>query len=296
MKTASFVSYFKTLVELARIRNVFISFFGVCVGALLFSMGAPISQLNILVAAVSAGLILGGGNALNDYFDYEIDKINQPHRPIPSGRIRRNDVFMVSITFFLLGLGLSKSINDYCLGLAFLNTVILVLYAKYSKRLLLIANLTISYLVASVFVYGAMAAYSPMLWLNPDGIRLVIFIGVCSFFISLAREIIKDIEDVEGDSRAYSATLPIRYGADNAKKIAFSSACIAILFSFAPIVFPIIGFSEPLYGLFIIVTDVVIVFSFTRNPHLNQRLLVVGMTLALMAFLAGLSPTYMPRL
>jgi geranylgeranylglycerol-phosphate geranylgeranyltransferase len=294
VKITSVFHHLKTVLDLIRLRNAFISFFGVYIGAMVFSLGMPIHFSHVLRAAISAALVLGAGNALNDYFDLEIDRVNRPKRPIPSGRITRSDAFMLAMAFFLIGLGLAKSINKYCLAIALINTVMLILYAKYGKKLLLLSNLSISYLVASVFVYGAAAVYSPLMWLNPEAIKLTAILTVCAFLINLSREIVKDIEDIDGDSRAYSMTLPIKYGADNAKKVAFLSAMLTVAVSLVPVMmwamgFNFIGFNEAIYALFIVLTDLIIVASFTTPPTINQRLLVSSMALALLAFLLGVS-------
>jgi len=277
----------KTILELIRLRNAIISFMGVYAGALVFSMGntAPISS--ILKAAISTVLILGAGNAQNDYFDHEIDRVNRPKRPIPSGRITRSDTFMLSLVMYLIGLGIAKSINQYCLIIAAANTVMLMIYAKYSKKMLLTANLFISYLVASVFIYGAAAVYSPTMRINTDAVILTLVLTVCAFFINLAREIVKDIEDIEGDKSAYSATLPIRYGVQNAKTIALLAATTAVAISLTPLTHDAQGFNELIYGIFIVLADVVLLSSFKAKPSMNQHMLVAGMTLALISFLLG---------
>ena len=132
------------MLDIAMMRNVIIAFFGVLTGSLIFSMGTPIEVYNVAAAAVSASLILAGGNALNDYFDFEIDKVNKPKRPIPSGRITRSDAFMLSMVFFLLGLAFAKSINRFCLGISILNTLILVIYARWGKKMIFISNITVA--------------------------------------------------------------------------------------------------------------------------------------------------------
>ncbi len=289
MKLTEFYGHVKTFLDLIRLRNAFIAFAGVTIGALVFSLGSPVRTADVFTAAVSAALILAGGNALNDYFDVEIDRVNRPKRPIPSGRVLRSDALMVAFTMFLLGLGLAKSINDYCLAISLFNSAVLVVYAKYSKRMLLVSNLTISYLIASLFIYGAAAAHSQTVWVNPDGVKLTLVLSVCAFLLNLSREIIKDIEDLEGDKKAYSVTLPTCFGVDTSKKIAFSAALVTVFFSITPILLPSVGFNELLYGIVIIATDIIILSSYTTPPNVNQRLLIFSMTLALIAFLLGLS-------
>lgn len=277
----------KTVLDLIRVRNAVISFFGVYVGALVFLLESPMDTFQVLKAAIAAALILGGGNALNDYYDYRIDRINQPKRPIPSGRITRNGALILALAMYLFGLTVSYTINAYCLALAGANTLLLTVYARYGKRMLLTSNMTISYLVASVFIFGALSAYTPAWQLNPGGVKLTLVLTVCSFLINLSREIIKDIEDVEGDRKAKSLTLPIKYGEGNAKNLAIASALATCVISLTPIASPTPGFNGPVYGAVIVLTDLVLLSSFGKPPKAGQKRLVTGMTLALIAFLLG---------
>ena len=105
-----------------------------------------------------------------------------------------------------------------------------------------------------------------------------------------SRDPMKDIEDMDGDSKAYSKTIPIRYGQQNAWKTAKTCAYLVILASLIPLIKPHQGFNELLYGILIVFTDAVILLAFRGIAPLAQRTLVFSMTLALIAFLLGISP------
>ncbi|MFH1054691.1 MAG: UbiA family prenyltransferase [Candidatus Altiarchaeota archaeon] len=284
---ATFFGSLKTLLDLIRMRNAAISFLGVYVGALVFLLKPSMPLLEVLKAAVSTSLILGAGNTLNDYFDFEIDRVNRPKRPIPSGRISRRWALIVSVVLFLVGLGFALGINDLCFDIALFNSALLVMYAAYGKRMLLASNIMISYLVASVFLYGAAAVHSPTVSFDPAGAKLVVILALCAFFVNFSREIVKDIEDVEGDMKKNSLTLPIRYGEKNARLLAFTSAVFAVLISLTPVLSQTHSFNRLAYTALLIPTDIMILFSFTTCPATNQKLLVLSMTLALLSFLLG---------
>lgn len=276
----------KKILELIRIRNCCIAFFGVYVGATLAQGSGSLLNANVFVAAAAAFLILGGGNAINDYFDYEIDKINKPSRPVTSGAVSRSDALILSISFFLAGIGLSKYINYYCLAIAVANTLVLVAYAKFSKKLLFLSNLMIGYLVASIFAYGAAAA-STQPDLSQQGIKTTLILSACAFFMTTSREIIKDIEDIEGDRKLYSNTIPIKFGIKKAKQVAVIFGLTAIILSAIPLLVYMENFNKYAYGLFIITADLIFISSYTTHATLNQKMLVVGMILALIAFFTG---------
>ncbi len=275
-----------TFFSLIRIRNCFIVFFGVLIGAMLITDGGeiiPPSKL-VYIAGFSAAFIMMGGNTLNDYFDIDIDKVNKPNKPLPSGKISRSDTLMLSIGLFLIGAGLAKSINIYCLSLAVVNIVMLILYAIYSKRLILISNFTIAYLVASVFLFGALSAGNVDLLTKS---RFVVVLSVCAFFMTFSREIVKDIEDIEGDKKMYSQTLPIVYGAKKAKRLAMMFGLFAILLSVVPYLMKYPGINHNAYAIVIGFADLVFLSALTMFAPLGQRIMVFGMILSLSAFFFG---------
>ena len=276
-----------TVMNLIRIRNVSIVFIGVLVGALLVTGEGEPLPVRVFVAALTAAIITGGGNALNDYFDLMIDKMNKPDRPIPSGRIQKSDALMLSVGLLLVGLGLSKTINEYCLVLAALNVVILVVYAAYSKKMLFIANLGVSYLVASVFIFGALATVDAGGRASFTQINIALILTACAFFMTLAREIIKDIEDIEGDQKMYSKTLPIVLGVRKAKIMAGIFAGLAIILSIIPLKAGYPNLNLRVYGTLITVSDLTFISALTMFASLAQRMMIIGMGLSLLGFLLG---------
>ncbi|MDD5111377.1 MAG: geranylgeranylglycerol-phosphate geranylgeranyltransferase [Candidatus Altiarchaeota archaeon] len=273
----------KAVVELARPRNTVISFFGVLTGALLVSTSVDAA---IILAAASAMLVLAGGNAINDYYDLDADRINRPKRPIPSGRITRKGALVVSTALFLAGIILGWFININCLLLAAANTIILVVYARHSKKALLTSNLMVSYLTASVFIYGALAV-QPTENYNPLGAGLLGVLTASSFMMTLSREIIKDIEDVEGDRRMKAETLPIVMGETKALGTAATAGAAAMAISIMPFIMTAEAFNKAAYALFIIIANLIFISAYFQKPEKSQKLLVAGMAISLLAFLAG---------
>jgi len=284
LKISKIGSFIKTIFALLRIRNALISFLGVYVGAILFI--SPIPVHNVILAGLSAALILGGGNTLNDYFDVDTDKTNKPWRPIPSGKISMSDAFMLAIVFFMIGIGIANRINKSCMVLAILNTILLIVYAKYSKRLLLLSNVTISYLVASVFIYGAFSTINNE-QLASGNLLLISILVCCSFLMTFSREIIKDIEDIEGDTKIYAKSLPIVIGVKKSNLVAVTIGISAVLLSVVPIFYHTPMFNTLFYAVFIFLADLLFIVSFTMHPALAQRSMIAGMTLSLLAFLTG---------
>src|SRR5208283_1322895 len=158
-------------------------------------------------------LISGAGNAINDYYDFKIDSINRPERPIPSGRMKLKKALYFSFLLFAFGTFLAFSIQQICGFIAFFNSLMLILYAKTLKSTPFLGNLSIGYLTGSTFLFGASV-------FGFDGLKALFVLFVLSALAITAREIVKDIEDMEGDKMEGIDTLPIRIGAKKASYIA----------------------------------------------------------------------------
>lgn len=172
-------------------------------------------------------LVTAGGNAINDYCDVEIDRINRPGRPIPSGAVDRDSVLSYSTVLFLAGLAISFVMNPLCVAIAAFNTLLLVWYAVSLKRTPGAGNIAISYLTASIFVFGA--AYA-----GTGAAVRVLPIALVTFFAMLARELWKDAEDVSGDAAGGASTLPVRMGVYPVIRLGFAFLVIAICASIVP--------------------------------------------------------------
>lgn len=275
----------KAVLKLVRPRNMAISFLGVVVGMLLVSNTTAV-EFKVFLAAVSAMLILGGGNALNDYYDVDADRVNRPQRPITSGMIKRENARLISILLFLAGISIAFFINHYCLLLAVINSGILAAYAKYSKKAFLVSNIAVSYLTASVFIYGGLSIYQTTQF-NPLGVETLLVLLSSSFFMTFSREIIKDIEDVEGDSKIRAKTLPTKIGNSKSKNIAVLIGATAVLISLTPLLRETINFNKTAYALFITPANLIFISSYLTNPAKSQRHIVLGMLVSLLAFTAG---------
>jgi geranylgeranylglycerol-phosphate geranylgeranyltransferase len=193
--------------------------------AYLIDTGTIIPQALLLFPTVA--LITAAGNVINDFFDAKIDAINRPDRPIPSGAVTRAAARGFAVTLFLAGILVSFFTNPLCIGIAVINSFILIAYAGKLKRTPLLGNITVAYLSASIFLFGGA--------LNGwDGLVHIIPIATITFFAMISRELVKDAEDVEGDKAGDADTLPIRIGIKNTSRLALISTILAVAASFIP--------------------------------------------------------------
>lgn len=275
----------KALWETTRPRNMAISFIGVYTGALLVSTEVDFNA-KVILAAFSAMFILAGGNALNDYYDVKADRINRPQRPIPSGRLSKKEVRLFSALLYTAGILTAFFINPYCTLLAVLNSAVLVAYAMHSKKAFLTSNIAVSYLSASVFIYGALSVYNTPAF-SPPGTGILSVLVASSFFMTLSREIVKDIEDLDGDRKAGASTLPIKIGLRKSMETAITTGVTSIAASLIPVLKDMHLFDRTAYGLFIIPANLIFMSSYLKQPGIGQRYIALGMAVSLAAFLAG---------
>jgi 4-hydroxybenzoate polyprenyltransferase and related prenyltransferases len=212
--------------------------------AYLIATGTVVSGVLLLMAVVV--LVTAAGNVINDYYDAEIDRINRPERPIPSGAVTRRAALAYAVALFVLGIIASIFTTPLCLAIAVFNSALLVLYAARLKSTPFFGNAAVSYLSASIFLFGgAFAGWTGFIHMLP--------VAAITFLAMLSREILKDAEDIEGDRAGGADTLPLRIGVKKSALLAFVFAAAAVAASAVPY-----AWWGPWYLLGIAVVDLVI--------------------------------------
>ncbi|MDO5845383.1 MAG: geranylgeranylglycerol-phosphate geranylgeranyltransferase [Methanocorpusculum sp.] len=199
---------------------------GIATAIAYFIVGGSEPYLMGLLCAIVT-FICAGGNALNDYFDVEIDTINRPNRPIPSGRVSLRGAFIFSFVLFAAGFVLSFFTGAACIAIALLNILLLIVYSSNFKRMLVFGNVCVAYLSGSLFLFGGLAAGPESLWITAP-LFLITFLGTA------CREMLKDAEDISGDKKAGALTLAMILGVRRTAWAAFFVMLAGILVSFVP--------------------------------------------------------------
>lgn len=181
----------KAIFLLVRPLNCLITFLAVWSAAII--AGEAYISWRVLLASISAALIAGFGYALNDVFDINIDRVNKPFRPLPSGSLEGREAMIAAVAMAILGLAFSLFVHRFAILVAIPAILLLGVYTPVFKRLLFVGNILIAFVAASALIYGGMAAG------NPFGAFILVIFG---FLFHLGREIVKDIEDREADAAA----------------------------------------------------------------------------------------------
>jgi 4-hydroxybenzoate polyprenyltransferase len=184
--------------------------------------------LIFVLICVSSVLIAAAGYIINDYFDLNIDQVNKPDKLIVDKVIKRRWTIFWHIVFSLTGVALGFYV-DYTTRiwlLGFSNAVcvfLLFIYSTSLKRRFLIGNILISLLTSWVILVVAWCEYNHLIKINSSLpadkiLRDTFLYAGFAFVISLVREVVKDMEDVEGDRKYGCKTMPILWGM-NATKV-----------------------------------------------------------------------------
>jgi 4-hydroxybenzoate polyprenyltransferase len=184
-------------------------------------------RLHYLLLIISSLLIAAAGNIINDYFDRNIDEINKPEKKIIDKLIKRRWAIVMHIAFslaaILIGFYIDSQTPVFWLG--FSNTICVLLLFAYSislKKKLLVGNVLISMLTAWVIFVCFLCYYRTLACSGCElsewqadlrrFIRISFLYTGFAFVISLIREVVKDMEDMEGDKRYGCKTIPIAWG------------------------------------------------------------------------------------
>ncbi len=181
--------------------------------------------LHLVLLIAASILIAAAGYIINDYFDLNIDRVNRPERLIIEKLIKRRWAIVwhlaLSVTGIVISFYLGWKIGNLLIGIINIVCVLMLwFYSTTFKRQLLIGNIIISLLTAWVVLvlYVAEMKFLPGRY-DKEHISLItkiykyaVMYGGFAFIISLIREVIKDMEDMEGDEKYNCKTMPIIWG------------------------------------------------------------------------------------
>ena len=243
----------RAYIEILRIPNLLLMGIGVIFGGFIALKTYMFSQ-DLGLAALSAALLTAAANVMNDIRDLEIDKINRPERPIPSGRISVRVAWTLYAILLSVGILLSGVVSIECFIIAILAAILSYIYNRWFKRTGIWGNMIVSSLVSLPFIYGATAV-------GRGGNLFISSLSTAAFFATLGREILKGIADIKGDRAKGIRTVAVRYGRKVAGLLVLVFFVIAVMDSWLPIVYEPIGIK---YVSFIIITDIGFLISGLR--------------------------------
>ncbi len=277
----------RATLRLVRAGNVAVSFVGTVIGGVAArAVGLGLTHelwLLLVLAGCSTALVTAGGNVLNDVLDLEGDRLNHPDRPLVTGAIPPSAARRLTVGLFVGGIVVAVPVAIVAPWVGVILAVAVAALLAYELRWKargFVGNLTVGGLTAMVFLYGGAAVGAPL---------VVVPFAAMAFLATVSREVIKDMEDVAGDTGR--STVPKVRGMGAAAALARGAVVAAIALS----VVPFLWYLDPrslaglLYGTVVAAADLGFVASVLWLPqrlHLEQTVSKGAMTIALGAFLA----------
>lgn len=211
-------------IKITRPINVVITFFVVVV-AILISEKEQTKLITIVLASLAAALTAAAGNIINDIYDIEADKISHPNRVLVLEALTKKEAWYEYLIFNFASAFIAAFVSPILLAIIFIAAGLLFIYSSHLKKLSLIENIVVALITALAFIYGGFAAGNPQAAIIP---------AIFAFLINLIREIVKDIQDIEGDSKLNFKTFPIRFGLNASQRLILVITIALILFTFYP--------------------------------------------------------------
>ncbi|HZY47213.1 MAG TPA: UbiA family prenyltransferase [Candidatus Bathyarchaeia archaeon] len=233
---------------------------------------------------LTASLMMAGTMVANDIYDIEIDRVNSPERPLPSGRVRTKDATLLAVILSIAAMGFAALLGPWTFLTALLALALMLYYNTKGKKTGLIGNAVVSFNVALPFFYGGLAV---------NHLRPLLFtFSIIAFLANLAREVAKGISDVKGDGLRQVRTLAVVRGPRVAALMSSGLFVVAVLLSFLP---PFLETISWLYFPPVILADAGFLYSAYRlrknqtpeNVRTVKGQVLVWMLLGLVGFLLG---------
>jgi geranylgeranylglycerol-phosphate geranylgeranyltransferase len=268
--------------QLMRPLNCIMMGFAVIVGASLVSSFN--FTVNLLLGFVTAFALTAASMVINDFYDKEIDAINEPNRPIPRGDVSPKEALFFALILSIIGLVSAFGTNTPSLLLAAMAWIISITYITKGKRTGLPGNFLVSATVVIPFVYGGLAV-------GQLEASTLLFVAIV-FLSNTGREITKGIVDVEGDQSHSIKTIAVTHGEHTAAIVAAVFSLLAVSLSPLPWMWGLVSdwFLPPviLTDMGLIVSSVLLLRDYSRtNAKKIKNLSLAWFVTGLLAFILG---------
>lgn len=285
------MSFFKAskilgFIRLMRPLNCTMFGMAVIIGFLIIAPSELFTKLTTVILGFSLAWLLSASSmVLNDYFDREIDKLNNPQKPIPSGLITQKEALCLASLLGIAGLIIALRTGFLGFTIAVVFYAIAILYDAIGKKLNLLGNFMVSSCVAIPFLFGSLLAKLQI------GLLPILF-AILAFLSNTGREIVKGIADIKGDKMRGANTLPIVIGSKKSAIVAVSFFVLAVALSFLPPSLNLVSFAYlPIVSVVdggFLVSSVLLLRDFSSENALRvKNQVIIWMLIGILAFLVG---------
>jgi len=189
----------------------------------------------------------------NDIYDVEVDRVNAPERPIPSGIVSISTAKIYCVILLAAGLISSAILGPVTLGIAALFAVIGWYYNFQGKKSGLFGNSLVALSLAIPYIFGSVE-------LGDYHVNLGYILALTSFLAGMGREVLKGISDVEGDKLRSVRTVAASQGTKTAKRLTAVFFLLAVVTSSFPLLFGLLGKALLVYSGLILIPDAIFLY------------------------------------
>ena len=268
--------------RLIRPLNCLMMGFAVIVGA---SLVSPLNfTINLLLGFATSFALTAASMVINDYYDREIDAINEPNRPIPRGDVSPKEALMFALLLSIIGFVAAFETNMPSLLVAVIALIISMTYITKGKGTGLPGNFLVSATVVIPFIYGGLTV-------GQIERSTLLFVAI-AFLSNTGREVTKGIVDVEGDRSHNIKTIAVTYGERTAAAAAAVFSFLAVCLSPLPWLWGLVSdwFLPPvlLTDIGMLVSSILLLRNYSRkNAKRTKNLSLLWFTTGLLAFILG---------
>lgn len=276
-----------SLLSMMRLPNSILVGFAVVVGIAVTSNNYhQIFTIRSLLGFLTGFFISSFSMVTNDVYDVEVDRVNQPGRPIPSGVVSVPQVEIFSAALLVLGILSSALLGPVTFGIAALFAFIGWYYNYRGKKSGLFGNSLVALSLAIPYIFGSVS-------LGAYYLNLGYVLALTSFLAGMGREVLKGVADVEGDKLRNVRTVAISEGTKTAKQLVALFFVLAVATSALPVVFGLLGKALFVYSGLIIIVDAIFLYLAFKVLNLTddkeslklKGVALGGMMLGLIAYL-----------
>ena len=275
--------------DLIRPANCVMIGFAVIVGAFVSKPPSWPPPAQLAFGFLTGFFICAYSMAVNDVYDLEVDRVNRPERPIPSGRVSAYGASRFS--YAMLGAGLAcslASLSPDAVAMAAAYAFLSWLYNSRAKQTGIAGNLIVASSLAIPFVYGGAVAGGSI------GGSLLLMMALTAFFSGVGREVVKAMADMEGDAKRNVNSVARSRGLRFASAVGAAFFVLAVLTSWVPLVTGLAD-NHPIYMYGVLVPDAIFAYlAFAivarhepESAYRVKRVALAGMTVGLLVFIGG---------
>lgn len=272
--------------DLIRPVNCVMIGFAVMVGAFV-SKPPSVPSTELTLGFLTGFFVCAYSMAVNDVYDLEVDKVNRPERPIPSGKVSVGGASRLSYAMLAAGMLCAVlSLNPLAVAIAAAYAFLSWLYNGRAKKMGIAGNLIVASSLAIPFIYGGAIAGGSI-----SG-SLLLMMALTALFSGVGREVVKAMADVEGDAKRSVNSVARSRGMSFAAAIGALFFALAVVTSWVPLV---TGLANQIYTYGVVAPDAIFVYLAAAivvkhepaSAYRVKRIALAGMTLGLLVFIGG---------